>query len=105
MKSKSYTLSIKDLGKRIDQEHKVLKKNQKTIEKNNKEIQKILESANELNVESIIKWIDEIVEWEQKSLMCRTIKSYAQFHNGRISGMNLIKDLLTTIKKNYEQRN
>ena len=34
----------------------------------------------------------------------RTINAYAQFHNGRISGMNLAIDLLNTIIKNKNKK-
>ena len=43
-------------------------------------------------------------DWEQESLRIRTINAYAQFHNGRISGMQLAIDLLNTIIKNNKNK-
>ena len=75
-----------------------LKRNQKTLDINNKAIASIIDKADTLNLDDINSWIEEIKEWEQKSLKIRTIKAYAQFHNGRISAFNLVQSLLNTIK-------
>jgi len=95
--------SLKDLSKKIEREQKILKSNQKTINKNNTEITLLIEKAkltDQHNLEPIIEWLEEMKNWEQESLRIRTIKAYAQFHNGRISGMNLAISLLKTIIKN-----
>ena len=98
-------LSIKELKKKIQREDRILKKNQKTINKNNKEVQLIIEHAKiDLDPEQlkpITEWLQEMIKWEQESMHIRTINAYAQFHSGRISGMNLAIDLINTIiKKN-----
>ena len=101
-------LSIKELEKKIQQEDRILKKNQKTINKNNKEVQLIISNAN-INLDGtqllpIIEWLEQMKDWEQESLRIRTINAYAQFHNGRISGMQLAIDLLNTIIKNNKNK-
>ena len=102
------TISIKDLKKKIQIEDRIIKKNQKTINKNNKEIQLIIENAKiDLDTEQlkpIILWLEQAISWEQESLKIRTINAYAQFHNGRISGMNTAIDLLNTIIKNKNKK-
>jgi|TARA_R110000868_G_scaffold338215_1_gene598979 hypothetical protein len=95
--------SLKDLSKKIEREQKIIKSNQKTININNKEIANLIDKAklnNQNNLEPIIEWLEQMKDWEQESLRIRTIKAYAQFHNGRISGMNLAISLLKTIIKN-----
>tara|TARA_R100000664_G_scaffold34163_1_gene54538 strand:- start:7221 stop:7538 length:318 start_codon:yes stop_codon:yes gene_type:complete len=101
-------LSIKELEKKIQREDRILKKNQKTINKNNKEVQLIISNAN-INLDGtqllpIIEWLEQMKDWEQESLHIRTINAYAQFHNGRISGMQLAIDLLNTIIKNNKNK-
>jgi hypothetical protein len=100
-KTKHMPISIKELELKIKKEQATLKRNQKTINHNNKEIQLIIDDANiDLDGEQlkpIIEWLEQVKEWEQNSLNIRTIKAYAQFHNGRISGMNLAISLLKTI--------
>ena len=94
-------LSIKELERKVKLEQAALKRNQKTINKNNNNIQLIIDSAkinlDPTQLEPIIEWLELMKDWEQDSLKIRTIKSYAQFHNGRISGMNLAISLLKTI--------
>tara|TARA_B110000211_G_scaffold61489_1_gene69659 strand:+ start:145 stop:447 length:303 start_codon:yes stop_codon:yes gene_type:complete len=95
--------SLKDLSKKIEREQKIIKSNQKTININNKEIANLIDKAKlyeQNNLEPIIEWLEQMKDWEQESLRIRTIKAYAQFHNGRISGMNLAISLLKTIIKN-----
>ena len=98
------SISIKALKKKIAREDKILKANQKTINKNNKEIQLIIANANidlfPHEIKPIIKWLEQMIEWEQDSMRIRTINAYAQFHSGRISGLNVAIDLLNTIIKN-----
>ena len=98
-------LSIKELKKKIQREDRILKKNQKTINKNNKEVQLIIDDAkidlDPKQLEPIAEWLKQMILWEQESMSIRTINAYAQFHSGRISGMNLAIDLINTIiKKN-----
>ncbi len=94
-------LSIKEIELKIKKEQATLKRNQKTINRNNTEIQLIIDNANinldGTQIEPIIEWLEQAKEWEQDSLNIRTIRAYAQFHNGRISGMNLAISLLKTI--------
>ena len=101
-------ISIKDLKKKVEREDRILKKNQKTINTNNKEIQLIIDNAQiDLDPEQlkpIVEWLQQAISWEQESLNIRTINAYAQFHNGRISGMNLAIDLLNTIIKNKKKK-
>jgi hypothetical protein len=97
--------SLKDLAKRVDKEQRILKSNQKTIDINNKEIAYLIDNANitgdvKKTLDPIIVWLEEMIKWEQESLRIRTLKAYAQFHNGRISGMQLSISLLKTIIKN-----
>ena len=100
----SRTLSIKELLKQEKVRQAVLKKNQKTIDHSNKQIQLIIEDAkidlDPKQLDPIIEWLQQMINWEQDSLRVRTIRAYSQFHNGRISGMQLAIDLLTTIQKN-----
>lgn len=101
-------LSIKELRKKIQKEDRILKKNQKSINKYNKEVQLIIEDAKiDLDPEQltpITDWLGQMIEWEQKSMHLRTINAYAQFHSGRISGMNLAIDLINTIIKNKNKK-
>ena len=101
-------LSIKELKKKIQREDRILKKNQKTINKNNKEVQLIIEDAkidlDQEQLKPITEWLQQMIEWEQKSMHIRTINAYAQFHSGRISGMNLAVDLINTIIKNKNKK-
>ena len=103
-KQMSKTLSIKELLKEEKKRQIVLKNNQKTIDKSNKAIQLIIEDAKiDLDAEQlnpIIVWLQQMIDHEQNSLRVRTIRAYSQFHNGRISGMQLAIDLINTIKKN-----
>ena len=96
--------SLKDLSRKIEKEQKILKSNQATINRSNKNIAHIIQSANmhidPMELEPIIAWLEQMKDFEQESLRVRTIKAYAQFHNGRISGMNLAISLLKTIIKN-----
>ena len=103
--------SLKDLAKRVDKEQRILKSNQKTIDikenlgNNNKEISYLIDKANitgdvKKTLDPIIEWLEEMIKWEHESLRIRTLKAYAQFHNGRISGMQLSISLLKTIIKN-----
>ena len=106
-KNKAMSISIKELKKKIAREDRILKANQKSINRNNKEINLIIKNAH-INLDAsqldpIINWIDQIKEWEQDSLNIRTINAYAQFHNGRISGMNLAISLLKTIIQNNKK--
>ena len=104
---KMKNLSLKEFERQEKIRQQVLKNNLKTVEKSNKEIKLIVDSAHiELDKEQVkmfpimIEWLESMIEWEQDSLKVRTIRSYAQFHQGRISGMNLAIDLLNTIKNN-----
>ena len=107
-KQMSKTLSIKELLKEEKKRQIVLKNNQKTIDKSNKAIQLIIEDAKiDLDPEQltpITDWLGQMIEWEQKSMHLRTINAYAQFHRGRISGMNLAIDLINTIIKNKNKK-
>ena len=102
------SISIKDLKKKIAREDRIIKKNQKTINNNNKKIQLIIDNAkidlDPQQLKPIILWLEQAISWEQESLKIRTINAYAQFHNGRISGMNLAIDLLNTIIKNKNKK-
>ena len=102
------SISIKDLKKKIAREDRIIKKNQKTINHNNKKIQLIIDNAkidlDPQQLKPIILWLEQAISWEQESLKIRTINAYAQFHNGRISGMNLAIDLLNTIIKNKNKK-
>ena len=108
-KNKAMTTSLKELQKRLKKEELVLKANRKTIDNNNKEVQLIISNANinldETQLAPITQWLQEMINWEQESLRVRTIRAYAQFHNGRISGMQLAIDLINTIIKNNKKRN
>jgi hypothetical protein len=102
------SISIKEYKKKIQKEDRILKKNQKTINKNNKEIQLLIEDAkidlDPTQLKPIILWLEQMIDWEQQSMNIRTINAYAQFHSGRISGMNLAIDLLNTIIKNKNKK-
>ena len=102
------SISIKDLKKKIAREDRIIKKNQKTINNNNKKIQLIIDNAkidlDPQQLKPIILWLEQAISWEQESLKIRTINAYAQFHKGRISGMNLAIDLLNTIIKNKNKK-
>ena len=108
-KNKAKTTSLKELQKRLKKEELKLKANRKTIDNNNKEVQLIISNANinldETQLQPIIQWLQQMIDWEQDSLRIRTIRAYAQFHNGRISGMQLAIDLINTIIKNNKKRN
>jgi exoribonuclease II len=93
-------LSLKEFEKKVQLEARIQKKNSKKIEANKKEIQLIIDNANNLDIDNIVEWLESMKEWENDSLKCQTLKAYAQFHSGRVSGMQLAIDLLTTIKKN-----
>ena len=97
-KQSKMPISLKELELKVKKEQATLKRNQKTIDINNKAIASIIDKAHTLNIDDVNKWIEEIKEWEQISLNIRTIKAYAQFHNGRISAFNLVQSLLNTIK-------
>ena len=102
-------LSIKELERKVKLEQAALKRNQKTINKNNNNIQLIIDSAkinlDPTQLDPIIEWLESMIEWERDSLRIRTIKAYAQFHSGRISGMNLAISLLKTIINQNQQKN
>jgi len=93
-------LSLKEFEKQVKLEATIKKKNSKKIEANQKEILSIIDNADQLNIDVIVDWLDTMKKWENDSLGVQTLRSYAQFHSGRISGMQLAIDLLTTIKNN-----
>ena len=93
-------LSIKEFSKQAKLEDKIRKNNLKQIDGNMKSINSIIENADQLNIVVIIKWLEEMKTFENDSLNTQTLKAYAKFHAGRVSGMQLAIDLLTTIQSN-----
>ena len=104
---KYYT--IKELKEQERKKARILKKNKKIIDESDKNIQLIIDSANidldPTQLEPIILWLEQMIEWEQKSLVSRTISSYAKYHQGKIEGKQLAISLLKTIIKYNKNKN
>ena len=98
---KKSNISLKAFKDQIEKEDKIKAQNRKKIDKNNKEIALLIDSADDLNIDSIVKWLQDMKEWENESLRSQSIKAYAQFNSGRVSGMQLAIDLLTSIQKKH----
>lgn len=98
--SKSYTTSLKEQLRKIKIEEQIKKKNQKLIDSNTKAINLIVKDANSTNLNDIVNYLQEMKEYENKSSHAQSIKAYAKFHQGRLSGLQIAIDLLNSIKNN-----
>ena len=94
-------LSLKAFKEKIEKEDKVKKRNQSLIEENNKKIKSILDSADNLEIDKIVKWLSSIKFIENDSLIKQSLEPYAKFHQGRASGIQCAIDLLTSIQKKH----
>ena len=94
-------ISLKAFKEQIEKEDRLKARNRKKIDKNNKKIALLIDSAHSLDIDKIVEWLEDMKEWENDSLKSQSIKAYAQFNSGRVSGMQIAIDLLTTIKKQH----
>tara|TARA_B100000475_G_C14772856_1_gene219912 strand:+ start:161 stop:463 length:303 start_codon:yes stop_codon:yes gene_type:complete len=94
-------ISLKAFRDQIDKEEKIKARNRKKIDKNNKKIALLIDNARDLEIDVIVDWLRQMKDWENDSLQSQSIKAYAQFNAGRVSGMQLAIDLLTTIQKKH----
>jgi len=98
-------LSLKEFDKQVKLEARIQKKNKGLIDSNTKKINLIINNADQLNIDTITEWLENMKMLENSSLNCQTLKAYAKFHAGRVSGMQLAIDLLNTIKNNQLKQN
>ena len=107
--NKPSKLSLKEFERQEKKRNLILQKNKKIIDESDRNIQLIIDSAkidlDPSQLEPIILWLEQMIEWEQKSLVSRTISSYAKYHQGKIEGKQLAIKLLKTIIKNNKNKN